>query len=458
MTKVMKFGGGCLRDGRTVARACEIIGGQSRPGAVAVVVSAVSGVTEQLLEAIEQAKRHERSIPGILAGLASSHRSIIDELCPPGRERRRLHGAIASQLAQVRRLLTGIACHNDLTPAVRARLLSHGERMAARLLAGILASRGVRAHALDAHRAGICTDDNFENASIDRERTRKRLGAKAGRLLRGGVVPVVSGFFGRGHSGAITLLGRNGSDYSAAAVAYALKANRLEIWKDVDGFMSADPERVPTARRLERLSFAEAAELSYFGAKILHPRTVEPLAGTRTRVFVRNLKEPRSAGSEIVPGRSGREEAVASITADRRLAIIRIHGAGVGIMPGLLASVSSLLGDAGINIHSVLTSQTCINLLLDPGDGPRGLRRIRALTNGVIKRIDLEEHLSLVGVVGDRIMEKEGIYARIFGAVAGEKINVEMAAAGASPVACYFLVKRADLDRAVRAVHDEFFP
>ncbi len=451
----MKFGGGCLRDDRGFARACAIIAGQKR---VAVVVSAVSGVTELLLAAIEQARRGEKHIPAIAERLAEKHQAIITAMRLAAAPERRLQKAIAAQLAEVRRLLTGVAYHGDLTPTVRARLLSFGERMAARLLAGMLESRGQKARALDAHSAGISTDETCENASIDRARTRKKLGALAAPLLRRGVVPVISGFFGRGPSGSITLLGRNGSDYSAAAVAYALKAAQLEIWKDVDGFMSADPARVPGARRLAQLTFAEAAELSYFGAKILHPRTVEPLAGTRTRVFIRNLEDPAGAGSEIVAGRSARAEDVAGIAANTRLAVIRIHGAGIGCKPGLLAGISSLLGAANINIHSVLTSQTCINLLLDPEDGRRGLQRIRAQANGVIKKIELEERLALVGVVGDRIMEKEGIYARIFTAVAREKINVEMAAAGASSVACYFLVRNTDLDRAVRAVHDEFFP
>ncbi len=455
MTKVMKFGGGCLKDGSALLKVCTIIAGQKR---TAVVVSAVAGVTEQLLAAIEEARRDEKSVPVVLAALASRHRAIIDELCPPGRRKKRIQGAIAAQLAQVRRLLTGIACHGDLTPAVRARLLSYGERMAARLLAGILNERGVRARAWDAHLAGMRTDDNVDNASIDRELTRKVLGARVGPVMRQGVLPVISGFFGRAPNGAITLLGRNGSDYSAAAVACALRAKRLEIWKDVDGFMSADPATVATARRLERLSFAEAAELSYFGARILHPRTMEPLAGTGTRVFIRNLKEPESPGSEIVAGGSGRGEAVAGIAASERLVNIRVHGSGIGCKPGLLAGISSLLAGQQINIHSVLTSQTCINLLVDPDDGRRSIKKIKALANGVIERIDLEEHIALVGVVGDRIMEKEGIYARIFTAVAREKINVEMAAAGASPVACYFIVKRPDLERAVRAVHDEFFP
>jgi len=455
MSKVMKFGGGCLRDARSIAQACAIISAQKQ---AVVVVSAVSGVTELLIAAIEQAKRQERHIPPVLSALKSRHFAVIDELCPGGPAEKRLRTAIGSQLSRIGRLLTGIACHRDLTPAVRARLLSCGERLAARLLAGVLECLGTRSTALDAHLAGVCTDENYENASIDRPRTRKVLRPKVAPLLSRGIVPVIPGFFGRGPSGAITLLGRNGSDYSAAAVAFAMNSERLEIWKDVDGFMSADPSRVPTARRLERLSFAEAAELSYFGARILHPRTVEPLAGTRTRVFVRNLEDPAGAGSEIVPGRSGREEAVASITANRRLAVIRVHGAGIGSRPGLLAGVSSLLGEAGINIYSVLTSQTCINLLLDPADARRGLQKIKAAANGVIRKIELEERLALVGVVGDRIMEKEGIYARIFTAVAKEKINVEMAAAGASSVACYFLVRSPDLDRAVRAVHNEFFP
>lgn len=455
MRKVMKFGGGCLRDGRSFAQACAIIAGEKQ---VAVVVSAVSGVTELLLAAIGRAKRGEKHIPAILERLNEKHQAIIAAMGLAAAPERRLKKAIAARLSEVRRLLTGVAYHGDLTPAVRAKLLSCGERMATRLLAGMLAGQGRKARALDAHSAGIATDDNFENASIDRELTRKKLGELAAPLLRQGVVPVISGFFGRGPGGAVTLLGRNGSDYSAAAVAYAVKAERLEIWKDVDGFMSADPALVTTARRLERISFAEAAELSYFGAQILHPRTVEPLAGTKTRVFVRNMRHPGATGSEIVAGGSGRKEEVASITANRLLAVIRVYGAGIGSRPGLLAGVSSLLSDAGINIYSVLTSQTCINLLLDPGDARRGLQKIRAAANGVIKKIELDEHLALVGVVGERIMEKEGIYARIFAAVAREKINVEMAAAGASAVACYFLVKRSDLDRAVRVVHDEFFP
>jgi aspartate kinase len=450
----MKFGGGCLRDGRSIAQACAIISAQKQ---AVVVVSAVSGVTELLIAAIEQAKRHERHIPPVLSALKSRHFAVIDELCRSGAAKTRLQALMVSHISRVGRLLTGIAYHGDLTPAVRARLLSFGERLAARLLSGILECMGTRSTALDAHLAGVCTDDHYENASIDRERTRKVLRPKVAPLLRRGIVPVIPGFFGRGPGGAITLLGRNGSDYSAAAVAYALGAERLEVWKDVEGFMSADPSRVPTARRLERLSFAEAAELSYFGARILHPRTVEPLAGTRTRIFVRNLEDPAGAGSEIAAPGPNRVLDVAGIAANTRLAVIRIHGAGIGSKPGLLAGVSSLLAGAGINIHSVLTSQTCINLLLDPADARRGMKMMKAAINGVINKIGLEERLALIGVVGERIMEKEGIYARIFTAVAREKINVEMAAAGASSVACYFLVRSLDLDRAVRAIHDEFF-
>jgi aspartate kinase len=454
MIKVMKFGGGCLRDSAAFLKVAEIIGRQKN---IAIVVSAVSGVTEMLLVAIEQSKQSEKNISQIMARLTQKHHVIIAGLILPTREKQRLLAAIASQMVQVRRLLTGIAYHNDLTPAVKAKLLSYGERLAARLLAGLLGSQGRKARALDAHLAGICTDDNFENASIDRERTRKSFTTRVKPLLIDGIIPVISGFFGRGAGGSITLLGRNGSDYSAAAVAYALKAGQLEIWKDVDGFMSTDPAMVATARQLERISFAEAAELSYFGAKILHPCTVEPLAGSKTRLFIRNMNRPENRGTEIFSGKSGRDEVVASITANRRLANIRIFGPGVGCKPGIMADISSLLAAQQINIYSVITSQTCINLLIDQNDGQRSLRKIKVLTNGVIKKIVLEEHSALIAVVGEKMMEKEGIYARIFTAVAREKINVEIAAAGASPVACYFMVKRPDLDRAVRAVHDEFF-
>ena len=205
MSKVMKFGGGCLRDGRTFAQACAIIAGQRR---VVVVVSAVSGVTELLLAAIDQARRGEKHIPAILERLAEKHLAVIaaarlaaaPRQAPAAGDRRPTGRRCA-------RLLTGIAYHGDLTPAVRARLLSFGERMAARLLAGCWRAGDGKPGPWTPTRPASATDDNFENASIDRERTRNKLGALAAPLLRQGVVPVISGFFGRGPGGAVTLLG-----------------------------------------------------------------------------------------------------------------------------------------------------------------------------------------------------------------------------------------------------------
>lgn len=267
---------------------------------------------------------------------------------------------------------------------------------------------------------------------------------------------MVTGFFGRTPSGRVSTFGRNGSDYSAAVLARLLQATRLEIWKDVDGFMSADPRAVPAARPVESLSWREAAELSYFGAKILHPLTTEPLRGAGVDVRVRNLRQPERPGTHI--GEEGAETAAAvkSVTLNQAIALLRVHGAGVGFRPGIIGEIGARLASRSINILSVITAQTCINLLLERGDGEPAMAALAGL-DGVVERLELETDRALLGVVGEGLRRRDGVLARVCGAVAGERVNVEMAAAGASDVAYYLVVDAARGGRALAAVHREFF-
>jgi aspartate kinase len=236
-----------------------------------------------------------------------------------------------------------------------------------------------------------------------------------------------------------------------------MQAETLEIWKDVDGFMSADPKFVPEAQLIPVLSYEEAAELSYFGAKILHPRTVEPLRRNKLHISIKNTMHPEGPGS-LITARSPRpKKVIKSVTHDTDIGILKIHASGVGVRPGILAQVAGELTDSGINIKSVVTSQTCISLLLAHKDLEPGREVLNSLKPRSYRRLEKIDDVALVGIVGEGLAKRKGIAARCFAAVAACNVNVEMISFGPSRVALYFLVRTRDLHSAVNAIHSTFF-
>ena len=453
--KVMKFGGGCLTDSEDVLKVAGIVGAES--GRVVVVVSAVSGITNKLEDGLHAALDSGVNVPRFLDKIRESHIQLLESVVPVGAVRHVAAVELMDRLKKIERLLYGVAYTLEITPSVRAHVMSFGERFSVLILAAALNSRGRSAEALEADRIGIVTDESFDNATARLAEVRRNLQKELLPVLERGAVPVVTGYFGRTAEGKVTTFGRNGSDYSAAVIARALGADRLEIWKDVDGFMSADPKVVSGARPVDRLSYYEAAELSYFGARILHPRTVEPLADSPIPVVIKNIHRADGGGTEVVPARPATEEVIKSITSNRRVAVIRIYGPGVGFKPGIIAEIGRLLAERGINIFSILTSQTCINLILDKADARAGSEAVSRLINGIIERVELKDHVALVAAVGDGLMKRRGAAARVLARVAEENINIEMLVAGASEAAQYFVVDEEDADRAVHAIHREFF-
>jgi aspartate kinase len=452
---VMKFGGGCLKDAEDFVRAAEAVG--RGPGRRAVVVSAASGVTDMLLEAGRRAELGEGAVDGDLRALEGRHRSLCAALAGDPRSRTETLAGIEAGLKRVRRLLYGISYTAEMTPAARSHLVSYGERLSALILAAVLRARGVPARRFESDRIGMVTDETVEDATVDPAAFRTNLRSALRPVRPGGLVPVITGFFGITPRGRVATFGRNGTDYSAAVVARALDADRLEIWKDVEGFMSADPKVVPGARRIGRLSPYEAAELSYFGARILHPRTLEPLEGGSTTVVIKDLFHPDRPGTRVLPGGEPRGRVIKSVTSNPNVALLRIHGPGVGYKPGVIALIGRRLAERNINIYSVITSQTCINLLLDRKDAGPSREALGPERGGVIERLDLEDDVALIAAVGEGLRRTKGLAARIFSAVWREGINVEMISTGASEVASYFIVKRPEANRAVRALHREFF-
>lgn len=340
---------------------------------------------------------------------------------------------------------------------MRDVISSFGERFSVQLMAEAVRCKGRRAVYRMPHKIGIMTDGIFGDATARIRKTAENLRQHVKPLLNDKMILFIPGFFGINASGDVTTFGRGGSDYSAAVIARAMQASLLEIWKDTEGYLSADPRFVPEAKRIPVLSYDEAAELSYFGAKILHPRTVEPLRRSRLNIAVKNTLNPRAPGSLISPQSKRSPRLIKSVAHDTDIGILKVHASGVGARPGILALVARKMTDSGINIRSVVTSQTCISLLLAEKDLETGYLALRTLRPKPYKRLEKIEDVALVSIVGEGLMQKKGIAARCFTAVAEREVNVEMISFGPSRVALYFLVKTKDLQTAVHAIHGTFF-
>jgi aspartate kinase len=454
--KVIKIGGGCLKGGKNIA---EILGLISERGlGNVVVVSAVNGVTDFLIQGTRDALESEHRIPEIIGRLKKKHMTVARHVFQKEAPLARFSRELDRMLMELERFYYGLNFTREISVRMLDMISSYGERFSAELLAAALRSRQRDAECRMPHVVGVQTDGKFGDATADLRKTARNLKTTLLPLVGEGRVIFLPGFFGVSENGDITTFGRGGSDYSAAVVAAALNAEALEVWKDVDGYMSADPMFVPGAQLIPALSYDEAAELSYFGAKILHPRTVEPLRRSRLSIVIKNTLDPDGPGSLITARSAGPGSTIKSVAHDTDIGILKVHASGVGARPGILALVSKRLTEAGINIKSVVTSQTCISILLARKDTEEGRRALQELRPKPYRKLEKIEDVALVSLVGRGLNRHKGIAAKCFTAVAERGVNVEMISFGPSRVALYFIVRTGDLRDAVTAIHDTFFP
>jgi aspartate kinase len=453
--KVIKIGGGCLNGKNTIAHIVDLIG--ERAAGHVVVVSALSGITDFLIHGMQAALSSEAQIPPIISRLKAKHLNIAQHLIRRQAALKTFRRELNRALQSLERYYYGLNFTREISARMQDMISSYGERLSAILLATILSSRRKRTAYRMPHKIGIITDGKFGDATVKPRPTADNLQAHLNPLVEDKRIVIVPGFFGISSEGEVTTFGRGGSDYSAAVVAAALDAELLEIWKDVDGFMSADPRWVPEAQLIPVLSYEEAAELAYFGAKILHPRSVEPIRSKRLKIAIKNTLNPDAQGSLITPRGRRAPTIIKSVSYDSNIGIIKVHASGVGARPGILAQVAGRITDSGINIKSVVTSQTCISLLLERKDLQEGRQALTVLKPKPFRRLEILEDVALISIVGDGLLRQKGIAARCFSAVAGCGVNVEMISFGPSRAALYFLTKIADLRSAVNAIHSTFF-
>ena len=452
--KVLKFGGSSLKSGEGIRRVCNIIANDDEWKVV--VVSAISGVTEELITFVSQLRK-EDEVEAFIKNMEEKHLALLNDSVKSGAVHKAACAKMKEKLLKLERALYGFSYLEELTPRTKDIVQSLGERLSVVLVAAALQDMGVKAVGMDADELGIITDGVYGQASADLDATTKNIAPKIRAMFDRGETPVVTGFFGRTPEGHVTVFGRNGSDYSASVIANCLNADALEIWKDVDGFMSVDPKIVKEAVPIDQLSYDEAAELSYFGAQVLHPRTVEPARMKNITILVKNTFRPELKGTIIKPSGVQRAQTIKSISFMKNMAIIKIFGAGAGYKTGVMSEISQKLTDADVNIYSAATSQTCIALLISKNDIARAEKALAKSKKGVVERIEIIDDTALLCVVGEGLGYEKGIAARVFTAVASEGVNVMMISAGASFVAYHFTVDKKDLERTIKAIHREFF-
>lgn len=444
--RVVKLGGSTLRAPTDLETSVQRL--HARDDTPVVVVSALDGVTDRLIDQLDDTRETE-STEALLDALAERHRRFA--ATPPS-----LETVIDPLLAELTGLLGEADRTNHLEPETRDHILSFGERLSARVVANALAGAGQPSQALDADDLGIVTDGSFGRASADLGATVEAIASRLRSLVAEGTVPVITGYFGRDASGRVTTFGRGGSDYSGAIVASALDADRYEVWTDVDGFLTAEPDRLPSARPISYMTYDEAAELAYLGVRVLHPRTLEPLRDREIPVLVTHFDRSGFEGTRIGPPVDEPDQ-LRAIGAAEGFGIVRMHGSSMAYQPGVGEAVFSTLHGRDITVVNMAASQATFALLVDDESTVAAAETLESAAIPTVESVTHEEGYALVCIVGRNIGLREGVAGRVFTILGNAGINVDMISVGSSNVAMSFVVDEADLSRALTVLHDELF-
>ena len=451
---VVKFGGSNLKNREDLINIIRVIKSYNRP--LVIVVSAFYGVTNYLSEGITKVQTSIDHISEMQNFIKELKRDSIETHIDDVTIKEEVYKTIDQRLILLENCLKGIHYIGDVPDFVEDKVLSFGEKLSSLLLTAILNNNGIDAEEKLPEDIGLTTYNEQKNASIDFKRSHNPVNS----ALSQNKTYVIPGFYGISPKGRIVLLGRGGSDYSAASFAKLLDAEFLDIWKDVDGYLSADPKLIRNPVKIKNLSYREAAELSYFGAKILHPRTVEPLMDNNIPIRIFNITKlnPLLTPLSIIDKEANiSNNVVKSVTYSDNFAVLKLSGPGVGIKPGLLGRLTTLLDNHNINILSVVTSQTCINIYLEDKDLKEATLIVENNNFHTVKTISPLQNLSIVAIVGEGILSNHGLVYRMLDSIDKKGINAKIISGGASEVAAYIVISSKDRNSAIESIHNEFF-
>ena len=458
---VVKFGGTSVGAAPQIDQAARIVHSMHDRNPI-VVVSAMGGITDSLLQAGEAAvNAHTRQREDKLWDIRSRHDQAINQLFKDRSVAVNVHEGVGITWEEIQKVFTGVSFLRELSPRSRDLISSFGERLIVPIFAQYLKSLGMEAQPVDA-REIIVTSEDSDFLRVDFDETRKRC-QRLIQISRSGAVPVVTGFICSTPAGITTTLGRGGSDYSASIIGSCIKAEEIQIWTDVNGVMTADPRIVPGARVLERVSYKEAAEMSYFGAKVLHPQTIMPAVDENIPIRIKNTFAPDVPGTLITSDTPVHQYSVKTVTSIVGMTLVSVEGRGMIGVPGVAGRVFTTTARQRISVlmFSQGSSEQHISLVVNRHDGEQTVKALRREFEGEIdrRRIDrvaLISDIAIIALVGEGIKGAPGVAARAFGTLGTAAVNILMIAQGSSELNLSIVVSEKDAPKAVQLLHEAF--
>lgn len=461
-TIAMKFGGTSVGSVEAIRNLIGIIKDETTRGnRVVAVVSAMNGVTDTLLTSVKMALEGDKwGYMSVAQKLRDRHEEALTRLVTPGEDRQQTMHKINKLIDEYAQLCHAIGIMGEATPRAMDTVISFGERLSNRVIAAALRAQGVNAKAFDANDY-VVTDDNHQNAAPQWDLTEQRIRAGLIPALEQGITPIVTGFIGATQDGAITTLGRGGSDYSGAIFAAYTDSDELIIWTDVDGVMTTDPRIDRRARVLPQVSYQEVGELAFYGAKVLHPKTVQPILNKGVPVRVRNTFNPSFPGTLISQQAQPSATVIKAVTAVRNVSMLTVSGRGMLGVPGIAGRTFLAVANSGASILMISQSSSeqsfCFVVIDDKAAAAAAAveEELKAeIGRGNIEAVEVLNDIVIVTAVGSGMRGTPGVAGRVFTAMGDTGVNVLSIAQGSSECSISFVVSEADLNTAVLTLHD----
>ncbi len=458
MVKVLKFGGSSVQDAEKIRQVCSIVKNERKDAKIAVVFSAMKGITDLLIESSKTAASGNSGYRKNIELLRTRQKNAAEELMS-GNTAVNVIVKIEEMIEELTNILHGIELVKECSPRSLDLVASFGERLNNFLIASYMRSDGVDSEYVDS-REIIKTNNQYTRASVKYEESypliRDRLSGISG-------IPVITGFIASAEDGSTTTLGRNGSDFTASIIAAGIKADVIEIWTDVDGVLSADPRLVKTAFVVPEISVEEAMELSYFGAKVIHPYTMIPAVENEIPICIKNTLNPSAPGTMIIKTPKPNNRPITGIASINNVSLINIEGGGMLGLPGFASRVFDVLAKNEVNVIMIsqASSEHTICVVCLEEDSKRALRGLNdnlreELDSKKIQQFELIENLEIIAIIGENMRGTPGIAGKLFNTLGENSINVLAIAQGSSERNLSFIIKKEETVKAINAIHKTF--
>ena len=461
MKFVLKFGGTSISSAENIIYVAKLLQLLSKEHKIISVFSAITGVTDDLIRITALIQKGNKDVANNLAKkIIKNHMHVADQCVKNPKIRKELVEKMKVDLSELEELLHGMLLLGEVTPRSSDYLISFGERLSINLIAFTLNDLGLKAVALTGKDIGIVTDSNFGEAKPLMDTTRLRVSHTVESLLEKKILPVIGGFAGADQYGNITTFGRGGSDYTATIVASSIRADEVWLMSDVDGLMTTDPKIVKNAKVLKEVSYTEAMEMALFGAKYIHPRALEPLITKKIPLRIRSTFNIKNSGTLVTAlPKADTQKTVKCVSTIQHTGLIDVRGGSMVGAPGTAATIFSTLAKAGVNVMMISQSpsESSISIIVRKNDLDKAVNTLEMnLLGKIIKKVDVTVDVAIIALIGSGMRGIVGVASKVFAAVAKKGVNVVMIAQGSSELNLAFVVKDADCNTTVQALHDEF--